>query len=179
MSGHSHWAGIKHQKGIADQKRGRVFAKLLAAVAAAARGEPNPEFNPRLRAAIEKAREHMVPAENIARAIARASEPGQSVEELTLEAYGPGGAAILIQAATNNKNRTIAEVKKIVSDNHGKWAEPGSVRWAFAPAQPGGERRAKFPQPLGAKDLVRLRALVGALLSHDDVQKVFTSAARP
>ena len=176
MSGHSHWAGIKHQKGIADQKRGRVFAKLLAAVAAAARGEPNPEFNPRLRAAIEKAREHMVPAENIARAIARASEPGQSVEELTLEAYGPGGAAILIQAATNNKNRTIAEVKKIVSDNHGKWAEPGSVQWAFNP--PMGEKgwEAKFKQEFSAEAKEKIANIADEFRDHDDVQEVYTNA---
>src|SRR3989344_1759085 len=122
MSGHSHWAGIKHKKGIADQKRGQLFSKLVSAITAAARGEPNPEFNPRLRTAIEKAREHNVPAENIERAVKRASEAGSAIEDLVMEAYGPGGAAIIIEATTDNRNRTVAEVKKILSDGGGKWA---------------------------------------------------------
>src|SRR5271155_4561781 len=98
MAGHSHWSGIKHKKEITDQKRGKVFSKLLALISAAARSEPNPDFNPRLRTAVAKAREASVPAENIDRAIKRASEASEGFDELIFEAYGPGGVAILIEA---------------------------------------------------------------------------------
>jgi len=113
MSGHSKWSQIKHQKGVVDQKRGRLFSKLLKAITITARIESNPQFNPRLRAAIDKARENQVPADNIERAIKRSTEVTLNIEELILEAYGPGGIAILIQAATDNKNRAVAEIKKI------------------------------------------------------------------
>src|SRR5579864_153859 len=111
MSGHSHWAGIKHKKEITDQKRGKVFSKLLAAISAAAKPEPNPEFNPRLRTAILKAKEASVPQENIEHAIKRAAEAGAALEELTFEAYGPGGVAIIIHAISDNRNRTVQEIK--------------------------------------------------------------------
>lgn len=174
MSGHSHWAGIKHKKGVADEKRGRVFSKLLAAVTAAARREPNPEFNPRLRTAVLKAREEKVPAENIERAIKRAGEPGGVLEELLLGAYGPGGAAILVEAVTDSKNRTVAQIKKILSEGGGKWAEPGSVEWAFE-AAPGGGWPAKFPQTLSPAEKEKLRVLLGALEDHADVQSLYTN----
>lgn len=175
MSGHSHWAGIKHKKEAADQKRGQVFSKLLAAISAAAKSEPNPEFNPRLRAAIEKAKAEKVPQENIERAIKRVKD-GQDIEELVLEAYGPGGAAILIETTTDNKNRTIAEVKKALGSTGGKWAEVGSVRWAFNP--PSGESgwQPKFPHAIQEEDKKKLRLLVDALRNLDDVQGVYTNA---
>lgn len=176
MSGHSHWAGIKHKKEVTDQKRGKVFSKLLSAISIAAKSEQNPDFNPRLRTAVEKAKEAAVPQENIERAIKRASESGQNLEELTFEAYGPGGGAILIEAVSNNKNRTVAEVKKILSESSGKWAETGSVRWAFKPGTERGEWIAKFPQELSGEDKIKLVALVSALEEHDDVQRVYTNA---
>ncbi len=107
MSGHSHWAGIKHKKEITDQKRGKVFSKLLAAISAAAKSEPNPDFNPRLRTAIAKAKEVAVPQDNIERAVKRASEAGANLEELIFEAYGPGGIALIIEAIADNKNRVV------------------------------------------------------------------------
>lgn len=174
MAGHSKWAQIKHQKGVTDQKRGKLFSKLLKAITIAARGDANPQFNVRLRSAIEKAKENQVPAENIERAIKRASEAGENLEELIIEAYGPGGIAILLVAASDSKNRTISEIKKIVGDHGGKWAEPGSVRWAFE--FEGDGWRAKFPQPAD-KYKNALDALVGSLEEHDDVQKVYTNAA--
>jgi transcriptional/translational regulatory protein YebC/TACO1 len=189
MSGHSHWAQVKHQKGATDLKRGRVFSKLCTAITAAARGEPNPEFNPRLRDAILKAKQSQVPGENIERAIKRATESGAALEELTLESYGPGGIAILIEAITDNRNRTIAEVKRILVEHHGKWAEPGSVIWAFSPSadkrgqgvsadiRGSGRWTPKFPQQISADDAEKLRELIEALEEHDDVQKIFTSAA--
>ena len=173
MSGHSHWAGIKHKKGATDQKRGVVFSKLLTAITIAAKTEPNPDFNPRLRTTIQKARESSVPAENIERAIKRASETEQNIEEAMLEAYGPGGVAIFIEAATDNTNRTVPEVKKILSDHGGKWAEPGSVRWAFESQN--GEWVAKFKQTISEEDRISLEKLIGAILEQDDIQKVHTN----
>lgn len=173
MSGHSKWHQIKHKKGAADQKRGALFSKLLAAITVAAKTEPNPDFNPRLRTAIQKAKEENVPAENIERAIKRASEAGQNLEELIIEAYGPGGAAMLIEAATDNKNRTIPEIKKILSNAGGKWAEPGSVLWAFQKSPEGWE--AKFTQPASVENKEKLTALVAELEEHSDVQRVYTN----
>ncbi len=178
MAGHSHWAGIKHKKEIVDQKRGRAFAKLLSLVSAAAKTEPNPDFNPRLRTAVEKAREANVPADKIGHAIKWASDPSKKIEELVFEAYGPGGAALIIEATSDNRNKTVSEIKKIVGDCGGKWAEPQSVRWTFEekPREAGGGWKAKFPLAVGPENMEKLRALVAALHNHDDVQRVFTNA---
>lgn len=174
MSGHSHWAGIKHQKAATDAKRAKVFSKLLKAISAAAKSEPNPDFNPRLRTAVTKAKEAMIPADNIERAIKKASEQG-APEELLFEAYGPGGSAILIEALADNRNRMVQEVKNILRDRGGKWAETGSVQWAFE--KRGGEWQPKFPQEIGPEDAGRLAALVEALEDNDDVQRVVTNAS--
>ena len=115
MAGHSHWKQIKEHKGSADVKRGAVFSKLLRAISAAARDDNNPDFNPRLRSAIQKAKEFNVPQENIERAIKKASNE-TALEEVIMEAYGPGGAALMILGLTNNKNRTTNEVKNILKD---------------------------------------------------------------
>ncbi len=173
MSGHSHWAGIKHKKEAADQKRGKIFSKLLTAITAAAKTEANPDFNPRLRTAVEKAREAKVPAENIERAVKRASESSTALDELLFEAYGPGGIAFLIEAITDNRNRTIAEVKKILSEHGGKLAESGSVAWAFE--RKGQDWQAKFPQKIDEPARAGVLELVSALGDHDDVQKVYTN----
>jgi YebC/PmpR family DNA-binding regulatory protein len=177
MSGHSHWAGIKHKKGATDQKRGIVFSKLLAAISAAAKNEQDPNFNPRLRTAIEKARENNVPAENIERAIKKASEAGHALEELVFEAYGPGGIAILIEAISDSKNRTVQEIKLILNELGGKWAESGSVRWAFdLPAGGDGKWKAKFPQTVSGDEKTKLETLIAALEEQNDVQNVYTNA---
>ncbi|MDO8664684.1 MAG: YebC/PmpR family DNA-binding transcriptional regulator [Candidatus Liptonbacteria bacterium] len=184
MSGHSHWSGIKHKKEITDKKRGKVFSKLLKAVTAAARTEPNPDFNPRLRTTIQKAKELSVPLDNIGRAIKKASEPGAVIEELLMESYGPCGSALLIEALTDSKNRTISEVKKILSVHGAKWAEPGSVRWAFSQSADlrgldADSRRnwvPKFPQDISKEDGDRLSVLIEALEEHEDVQEIYTNA---
>jgi YebC/PmpR family DNA-binding regulatory protein len=179
MSGHSHWAGIKHKKEITDKKRGKIFSKLLAAISAAAKSEPNPDFNPRLRTAVTTAREMSVPQENIERAIKRASEASAGLEELTFEAYGPGGIAIIIETISDNRNREVQEIKMILKEHGGKWAEAGSVRWAFEPLAGNSARewKAKFPQEINEDDAKKLDALVDALEDNDDVQTVFTNAA--
>ena len=174
MSGHSHWAGIKHKKEITDKKRGKEFSKLLKLVSAAAQTEPDSNFNPRLRTAVEKARAAGVTADKIENAIARASESKENLEELVFEAYGPGGVAIMIEALSSNRNRMVQEIKKILSDHEGKWAEIGSVTWAFESTAEG--KKAKFPQAISEEDAKKLDVLVDALEDHDDVQNVYTSA---
>lgn len=173
MAGHSHWAGIKHKKEAEDKKRGQIFSKILSAITAAAKTESNPDFNPKLRSLIEKARDLKVPQDNIDRAIKRAKESGNSTEELILEAYGPGGAAILIEATTDNKNRTIAEIKNILNETGAKWAESGSVRWAFNENQNGWE--AKFKNDLSEEDKNRLQKIINELENHPDVQNIYTN----
>lgn len=178
MSGHSKWSQIKHQKGITDKKRGQLFSKLGAAITAAAKTESNPQFNPRLRSAIDKAREFQMPNENIERAIKKAADKSAVLEELIFECYGPGGSAVLIEAITDNRNRTVAEVKKILHDHEGKWAESGSVRWAFEQKiETSGERTwtAKFPQAISEDGQKKLSRLLEALEDHDDIQDIFTN----
>ncbi len=176
MSGHSKWKTIKHKKEASDQKRGQVFSKLINAISIAARQEANPQFNARLRAAVEKAKENKVPQENIERAIKRASED-KNLEELVIEAYGPEGAAILIEAVTDNKNRTISEIKKILSDNNAKFAEAGSVRWAFEVSGNEGSWQAKFKQEISAVAKEKLISLISELESRDDIQGVYANAS--
>ena len=177
MSGHSHWAGIKHKKEITDKKRAKIFSKLLALISAAAKTETNPDFNPRLRTAVAKAREASVPQENIERAIKKAAS-AEALEELVFEAYGPGGTAVLIEAISDNRNRTVQEIKLILKEHEGKWAEAGSVRWAFEPASGDGEGgwRAKFPQDISEEDKPKLISLLEALDENDSVQDVYSSA---
>ena len=134
MSGHSKWATIKHKKGAADAKRGRVFTKLIKEIAQAARlGGGDPAANPRLRKAIDDAKAVNMPADNIKRAVQRGTGeiPGASYEEVTYEGYGPGGTAILIEAMTDNKNRTLPEIRTIFSKHGGNLGESGSVKFLF------------------------------------------------
>lgn len=134
MSGHSKWAQIKHKKAITDAKKSKIFSKLAALISIAAREKGGgASMNPKLRLAVEKARAMNMPMENIERAIKRGTGGIESgnLEELLLEAYGPGGKAILISAITDNKNRTLAEIKHILNEYGGKLASSGSVRWMF------------------------------------------------
>ncbi len=133
MSGHSHWAGIKHQKGIADAKRSAGFSKLGREIMIAAREGKDPVFNSRLRIAIEKAKAFNMPTENIERAIKKGSGEiaGEKFEEVGFEAFGPAGIAIIIEGITDNRNRTLGEIKQILSQNGGKLANEGSVKWLF------------------------------------------------
>lgn len=173
MAGHSHWAGIKHKKEAEDKKRGQIFSKILVAITAAAKIQPNPEFNPKLRSLIHKARDFKVPQENITRAIERAKEASNTTEELILEAYSPGGSAILIEATTDNKNRTISEIKNILNELGGKWAETGSVRWAFEETESGWQP--KFLNDLDEENKIKLKKIIDELESHNDVLKVYTN----
>ncbi|MDD3491566.1 MAG: YebC/PmpR family DNA-binding transcriptional regulator [Candidatus Pacebacteria bacterium] len=134
MAGHSKWAKVKYQKAIKDPKRSKAFSKLSALITVAARDSGDIESNPKLRMAVDKAKEIGMPKENIEKAIKRGSgeiKEGEKLEEIMCEAYAPGGSALLIQAITNNKNRTIAEIKHILQKNQAKMADTGSVLWSF------------------------------------------------
>jgi YebC/PmpR family DNA-binding regulatory protein len=134
MSGHSKWASIKHKKGAADARRGKVFSRLNKEITVAARlGGGDPSGNPRLRAAIQAAKAENMPKENIERAIKKGTGEleGASYEECSYEAYGPGGVAIMLDCLTDNRNRTIAEVKHIFERHGGNLGEPGCVSWIF------------------------------------------------
>jgi len=134
MSGHSKWAQIKRQKGVADARRGQLFTKLTREIMVAVRdGGSNPEANLSLRLAIQKARDNNMPMENIERAIKRGSGEmeGTSLVEMTLEGYGPNGVAILVQALSDNRNRTLQDVRNIFSRHGGSLGESGCVAWLF------------------------------------------------
>ncbi|UCC60065.1 MAG: YebC/PmpR family DNA-binding transcriptional regulator [Dehalococcoidia bacterium] len=136
MSGHSKWATIKRQKGAADARRGQLFTKLAKEITVAARqGDSDPQNNARLRLAVQKARDNNMPLDNIERAIKRAtgSSDAAALTELTLEGYGPGGSAILLQALTDNRNRTLSEVRNVFSRNNVNLGESGCVSWIFEP----------------------------------------------
>jgi YebC/PmpR family DNA-binding regulatory protein len=134
MSGHSKWATTKRKKAVIDAKRGKIFTKLIKEITIAAReGGGDPAGNPRLRLAVDNAKSVNMPADNIDRAIKKATGglEGQSYVELTYEGYGPGGVAVLVEVVTDNKNRTVAEVRHIFSRGGGNLGETGSVAWMF------------------------------------------------
>ena len=134
MSGHSKWSTIKRQKGIADNRRSQIFTKLGREVSVAARqGGPDPETNSRLRIAMERARDANMPKDNVERAIKRGTGGGDAaaLQEVVYEGYGPGGIAILVEALTDNRNRTVSDIRNVFSKAGGNLAEAGSVAWLF------------------------------------------------
>lgn len=133
MSGHSKWHSIKHKKGAADAKRGKIFTKLAGEIALAARDGADPTMNFKLRLAVQKAKQANMPSSNIDRAIARGAGTagGATLEELTYEGYGPSGVAVIVKALTDNRNRTAAEVKSAFSKFGGNLGAPGSVAYIF------------------------------------------------
>lgn len=136
MSGHSKWSQIKRQKGAADARRGQLFTKLGRELTVAAReGGSDPDANPRLRLAIQRARESNMPLENIQRAIQRGTggSDGAALEAVSYEGYGPGGAALYVEALTDNRNRTVAEVRNVLARGGGSLGESGCVAWLFDP----------------------------------------------
>ena len=133
MSGHSKWATIKHKKAALDAKRGKAFTRLIKEIMIAARAGGDPDGNPRLRTAITAAKAVSMPSDNIKRAIMRGTgelEGGQ-IDEIMFEGYGPGGAAVLVSVATDNRNRTVSEIRHAFSKNGGNLGEQGSVSWMF------------------------------------------------
>lgn len=175
MAGHSKWAQIKRKKSKEDEKRGRLFSKLTKSIIVAARqGGGNPESNPALAAAIEKAKQFNLPQENIERAIKKATGEleGVNYETLVYEGYAPGGVAVMVEVATDNRNRTAAEMRHIFSKRGGNLGETGSVAWMF-------ERKGEIVVPAGAagEDDVLAAALeAGAedMETGDDAYTVYT-----
>lgn len=134
MAGHSKWAQIKHKKKVVDAKRGQLFTKLARAIQVAARDGGDPAGNAALANAIQKAKDARMPRDNIERAIAKGSgadSDAQAIEEVVYEGYGPGGVAILVEALTDNRNRTSADVRHLFTKHGGNLGEPGSVAWTF------------------------------------------------
>ena len=134
MSGHSKWSSIKHKKAATDAKKGQAFTKIARDITMAARsGDPNPEMNPSLRLAIQKAKQANMPNDNVKRAIDRATGGGDAdlLQEVQYEGYGPGGAAVIVQVITDNKNRTVADLRMAFSRNGGTLADNGAVSWQF------------------------------------------------
>ena len=134
MSGHSHAKTVKHKKDLDAKRRGKAFSKMARLISVAVKeGGPNPEMNAKLRMAIDTARSYNMPNDNVERAIKRSSGelPGEKLEEILFEAYGPGGTALLIEGITDNKNRALGEIKKTLNQYNGKLVGEGSVRWMF------------------------------------------------
>lgn len=134
MSGHSHFKTIKHKKGIADAKRSKAFSKMAKLISVAAKeGGGDPEMNPGLRMAIEKAKSVNLPKENVERAIKRGTGEleGVQLEQIALEAFGPGGIALIVETVTDNKKRTLSHIRQILNQHNGKLADSGSVKWLF------------------------------------------------
>jgi YebC/PmpR family DNA-binding regulatory protein len=176
MSGHSKWAQIKRKKAVTDARRGRLFTQIIKELTIAAKaGGGDPSGNPRLRLAIEKAKSSNMPAENIKRAIMRGTGelPGVVYEDASYEAYGPGGVALLIETITDNRNRTVSDLRHILDRNHGKLAAAGSVLYQF-------HRKGIITVPassISENDLLDLVLEAGAedLRSEGDLHSITTS----
>lgn len=166
MSGHSKWSQIKHKKAISDQKRSAAFGKLARLITIAARGNPDSKTNMRLKAAVDQARAANMPLDNIERAIQRTADKSQTaLDEIRIEALGPGGAAIMISAITDNRNRTIAELRTLLANHGAKVVAEGSLVWML---------RAE-PVEISNKHHEALVTLLSVLDELDDVQTVTTN----
>ncbi len=171
MSGHSHWSTIKRQKQAQDVKRGKIFSKLVREISVAARkGSPDPDANPTLRSAIDKAQSYNMPKDNIERAIGAASS-AVDLQEGTYEGYGPSGTAFMVKVVTDNKNRTLSEVRRIFDSHGGKLGEAGSAAYVFSdPEKPA------FTVPIANhKEAERVLDLANALDEHDDVSDIYSN----
>lgn len=167
MSGHNKWGQIKHKKAITDAKKGQVFGKLSKELTLAARGNPDPATNYRLKSVIDKARSVNMPQDNIERALKKVTDKSEAtLEELQLETIGPGGVAIIIHAITDSRNRTLNELKILQSTLGLKSVPPGSVKWMM-----------NSPVQLSDADRQHLESILESLDEHDDVQDITTNIA--
>jgi YebC/PmpR family DNA-binding regulatory protein len=184
MSGHSKWSSIKHKKGAADARRGQLFSKLARAIIVAARdGGPDPDGNATLAAAIQKAREASMPKENIERAIQRGAGGGAdgdaAYEQVTYEGYGPSGVAVLVEALTDNRNRTAADVRHVFAKNDGNLGTSGAVAWLFerkgvvlVPDSEDEDELTLAAAEGGAEDVIREGSSFQVSCGPDDLQSV-------
>jgi len=175
MSGHNKWSKIKHKKAITDSKKSKIFSKHAHLIALASKESGGDTNSPSLRAAIDKARQDNMPAGNIDRAVKRGvGDNVAMMEEVTYEAYGPGGCAIIIEGLTDNRNRASAEIKHILSKNGLSLAQSGSATWAFEKMSEGW--MPKTTTELSSDEIEKLEKLSDALEEIDDVQEVYTNA---
>ena len=175
MSGHNKWSKIKHKKAASDAKKSKVFGKLTRLIATESKRVEGDITVSSLRAAIEKARAENMPTDNIERAIAKGkTDTGAPMEEVIYETYSPGGVAVIIEGLTDNRNRTAAELKHILSQHDLELAAPGSASWAFT--KTGTEWKPNATVSLSKSDGEKLGILIDALEDHDDVQSVFVNA---
>lgn len=168
MSGHSKWSQIKHKKTLTDQKKGQLFSKLARIITVAAKKGTDPNSNSELSRAIEKARGLNMPRENIDRAIAKVSDNSEKFEEFIIEALGPGGIALKISGITDNRNRTIAEVRKLLEEAGAKMVQPGSISWMFS-----NPVTITDPQTKDAVD-----SLLSILSENEDINNINTNLAK-
>jgi len=177
MSGHSKWANIKTRKEAMDKRKGQIFSKMAKIIEIAARKGGDPEMNPTLRLAIEKARSVNMPNDNIERAIKKGTgedKGGGHLEEITYEAYGPNGTPVIIEVITDNKNRTLSEIKHILNNYGGKLAETGSVRYLFDRIE--GEWKPKYSLDITDQNIKQqLEKLFEALDDNDDVNEIYSN----
>ncbi|MDP4001704.1 MAG: YebC/PmpR family DNA-binding transcriptional regulator [bacterium] len=165
MSGHSKWSSIKHKKGITDQKRGQLFSKLSKNITLAARNGSDPKTNTALANAIEQARAENMPKDNIDRAVKKVSDKSATqLQEVVVEAIGPSRVALRIKAVTDNSNRTITEIRKILTDHNSKMVQPGSISWMF-----------NTPATINPEEHAKLDTLFEALDDQDDVDDVISN----
>ena len=171
MSGHSKWHQIKHKKSVTDSKRGEQFTRLAKQISAATRSNPNPDQNPSLREAIAKAQQANMPQDNIDNLLQKTSST--TLQSATYEAFGPGGAALLIIVDTNNTKRTVAEIRHLLNQHEATLSEPHSVLWKFKQTALG-QFAPQFIQPSNPAYQQPLTNLIKNLQDHPDVRSVFT-----
>lgn len=176
MSGHNKWSQIKHRKAASDAARSKVWGTLARRLAVESKSAGGDVNAPALRTFIEKARKENMPKENIDRAVAKGIGSGaDTMEAITYETYGPGGAAIIICTLTDSRNRTAAEIKHLLSKNGLSLAAPGSAAWAFT-RLPDGSYEAHNTVPLSDADSESLMKILEEIDAHDDVEEVYTNA---
>lgn len=177
MSGHNKWSKIKNKKAVTDAQKSKIFGKLVRFVAVESKKAKGDINAPGLRAAIEKAKEANVPSDNIERAIKKGlGGEGGEMEQITYEAYGPGGCALIIEALTENRNKAAQEIKHILTKNGFELAVPGSATWAFSKTISGSEWTPKNTMAISEEDGAKLEILINELEENDEVQEVFTNA---
>jgi len=176
MAGHSKWAKLKHTKGKTDAQKAKLFSKLVRFITVEMKKAKGEKTSPGVRTAVEKARAANMPLDNIERALTKASGEGAELEAITYEAYGPGGCALVIETYTDNRNRTVQELKHLLSLHGGTLANQGAAMWAFQKNAEGG-LEAMSPIELSDEDAQKMAELSDALEEHDDVNEIYTSAA--
>jgi len=176
MAGHSKWAKLKHVKGKTDAQKAKLFSKLVRFITIEIKKAKGDRNAAGVRTAIEKAKAANMPADNIERALAKGSGEGAQVEQVVYEAYGPGGCALVIEAYTDNRNRTVQELKHLLALHGGTLANPGAAAWAFQ-KNAGGKLEAMMPIELSDEDAQKMAELSDALEDHDDINEVYTNAA--